>query len=401
MRTFERTHPWISFQLDLTRAAPRFWLLLGEAASKCEHLVGVPLRPDFARKMHQIYLAKGALATTAIEGNTLTEEQVLRALGDELHLPPSQQYLKKEVDNIVGACNRIQQELKEGEIVLTRESLCLLNRWVLEGLPQAEEAVPGRLRTHSVVVGRYRGAPAEDGEFLLDRLCEWLSGPDFRPPSGEWTIPYAIIQAVVGHVYLAWIHPFGDGNGRTARLLEFELLLSAGLPSVAAHLLSNYYNRTRAHYYARLDRSSKKGESLLPFLEYAVEGFVEELRAQVAEIREQQLELVWRNYVHERFPDKNSPANARRRRLLLDLGKKSVPVSKLSEISPRVAAGYAGKTPVTLRRDCRVLEAMDLLERTPTGVRAKQEVVRAFLPWRKKKAGAGTGPSSESEPVLR
>lgn len=56
---------------------------------------------------------------------------------------------------------------------------------------------------------------------------------------------YAIFKAVVAHLYLAWIHPVGDGNGRTARLVEFQILLSSGVPSPAAHLLSNHYNQTR------------------------------------------------------------------------------------------------------------------------------------------------------------
>lgn len=52
--------------------------MLGEAASKCEHIAGVPLRPSVAQELHRLYLAKGALATTAIEGNTLTENEVLQ-----------------------------------------------------------------------------------------------------------------------------------------------------------------------------------------------------------------------------------------------------------------------------------------------------------------------------------
>ena len=80
MRTFERTHAWITFRLDLSRAAPELWLGLGEAASKCEHLSRVPLRPATALQVHQLYLAKGAAATTAIEGNTLSEAEVLKAV---------------------------------------------------------------------------------------------------------------------------------------------------------------------------------------------------------------------------------------------------------------------------------------------------------------------------------
>ena len=51
--------------------------------------------------------AKGALATTAIEGNTLTEDEVVKHLEGRLRLPQSRQYLVKEIDNIVGACNSI------------------------------------------------------------------------------------------------------------------------------------------------------------------------------------------------------------------------------------------------------------------------------------------------------
>ena len=106
MRTFERTHPWISFRIDLRKAAPTLWLLLGEAASKCEHIAGVPLRPSVAQSLHQLYLAKGALATTAIEGNTLTETEVLAHLQGKLRLPPSKEYLGQEVDNCVSFANR-------------------------------------------------------------------------------------------------------------------------------------------------------------------------------------------------------------------------------------------------------------------------------------------------------
>lgn len=76
MRTFERTHPWISFRCDLGKAGVDLWLALGEAASKCEHIARVPLRPATAQALHRLYLAKGAAATTAIEGNTLSEENM-------------------------------------------------------------------------------------------------------------------------------------------------------------------------------------------------------------------------------------------------------------------------------------------------------------------------------------
>ena len=107
MRSYEQSHPWISFQLDLRKINYKLWLALGEAQSKCEHIAGVPLRPSTAQKLHQVYLAKGVHATTAIEGNTLSEKEVLDILEGRLKLPPSKEYLKQEVDNIIKACNEI------------------------------------------------------------------------------------------------------------------------------------------------------------------------------------------------------------------------------------------------------------------------------------------------------
>ena len=84
MRTYEKTHPWIKFSVNLSQVHPQLWINLGECKSKCEHITGVPLRPTTAKKLHQLYLAKGVLATTAIERNTLSEEEVLKHLEGKL-----------------------------------------------------------------------------------------------------------------------------------------------------------------------------------------------------------------------------------------------------------------------------------------------------------------------------
>jgi Fic family protein len=363
-------------------------MLLGEAASKCEHIANVPLRPSTAEELHRLYLAKGVLATTAIEGNTLSEEEVIKHLEGKLQLPPSKEYLAREIDNIVIVCNQIAQEVRTGNppslnVAQIRE----FNRRVLDTLDVGEGVVPGNIRTHSVGVARYRGAPAEDCEYLLDRLCSWLNGTDFEPPQDlpELHTVYAIIKAVLAHLYLAWIHPFGDGNGRTARLIEFMILVTSGVPGPAAHLLSNHYNQTRSEYYRQLDRASQSGGQVLPFINYAVRGFVDGLRAQLDRIRAQQWDVTWENYVHEKFRSRTSPSDVRRRHLLLDLSDhdEPVPSGKLRDISPRVAAAYAKKTAKTLSRDFNALLEMGLLESTRQGYRAKKEIILGFLPLRR------------------
>lgn len=390
MKTFETTHPWLKFAIRLGDMQPDFWLLLGEAGSKCDHLARVPLRPETAQKLHQLYLAKGAAATTAIEGNTLSETEVLQAVEGRLQVSPSKEYLKQEVDNIIAACNLMSEQLAADQMPLLSTPLVKsYNAQVLKNLPPEADVVPGEFRHHSVLVGHvYRGAPPEDCTYLMDRLCEWLNGPDFNPASGKpgMEIVYAIIKAVLAHVYLAWIHPFGNGNGRTARLVEFHLLMSAGIPSPAAHLLSNHYNETRAEYYRQLDFASKSGGDLRPFLLYAVQGLVDGLRKQLQFVWEQQWDVTWRNYVHERFQNKNSPSDARQRHLALDLGTVHdwVAIATITELTPRLAKAYAAKTSKTLQRDLNELTQQDLIERDGRKVRARRELIFAFLPLKKR-----------------
>jgi Fic family protein len=360
-------------------------MLMGEAASKCQHLAVVPLMPGTAEHLNQVYLAKGAAANTAIEGNTLSEEQVLAQVQGRLELPPSMEYQRQEVENVLRAYEGIAREITgpEEDPQLCAELVRRYNRQVLEGL-NPEDAVPGEYRTHSVVVGKvYRGAPAEECPWLMGRMCEWLNGPDFHPPDIRYRVPFAMLRAVIAHLYLAWIHPFGDGNGRTARLLEYHLLLAAGVPAPAGHLLSDYYYRTRPEYYRQLAAASQSGGDVLPFVQYAVQGFVEGLREQLRVIRLQQWQVSWVNYVHERFREEKTNANQKRRRdLVLDLSNREgfVDISEIPNLSPRQGEAYRGGNPRVLRYDINVLAGMGLIEHVTGKVRAKREIILAFLP---------------------
>jgi Fic family protein len=370
--------------VDLDRAPADLWLLLGEAVSKCEHLAGVPLKPALHESFNQLFLAKGALATTAIEGNTLTEEQVLQHIRGTLRLQPSKEYLAREVDNIIQVANEIWRDEAGRYKDLSPQLVREFNRRVLEGLMLEVHVVPGQLRTYPVGVGAYRAAPEADCDYLLDRLCAWLN-EEPPTPTTERRMAHAIVRAVLAHLYLAWIHPFGDGNGRTARLMEFQILVQAGVPMPSAHLLSNHYNSVRTEYYRQLERASATKGGVLHFLLFAIRGFVDGLREQIALVREQQLAAAWRDYINEIFESHRSKSDLRRMHLVLDLSAAPGPVprSRLQEVSPRTARAYAGRTGKTLTRDVNWLEAQGLVVATPAGYRANRDRMLAFLPWRK------------------
>jgi Fic family protein len=356
--------------------------MLGECQSKCNHIALTPLRPDTSKRLFNVYLAKGALASSAIEGNTLTEQQVLDHLDGHLELPPSQRYLQKEVDNIIRVCNDVLDRISAGtRIDLDSGRIKNINAQVLDGLPLPEYVMPGEIRACPVIVGSYRGAPTEDCALLLDKLCEWLGGVSFQSRAGL-EIATAILKAVVAHLYMAWIHPFGDGNGRTARLIEFQILISSGVPAPAAHLLSNHYNQTRTEYYRQLALASSSGGDIMSFVSYAVQGFLDGLKSQLDVIWEQEWDIVWRNYVHELLVKESGHTAMRRRHLALDLSRKknAIPIAEIPLISQRISQAYANKTKKTISRDLRVLIEKGVIEKTAQGYRARKEIVRSFLP---------------------
>ncbi len=384
---FERTHPWLRFKVDFTDAPPAFWIALGECQSKCEHLAGVPLKPKVAEILHSVYLAKGAWGTTAIEGNTLSEEEVLRHIQGKLEVSPEREYLKQEVDNIIQESNRMLEGVASGEeLILSRARIQQINRIVLNGLSLADGVQPGQIRQYSVGVMNYRGAPFGECAHLFDRLCDWLNGSDFHPRAGLGEIHMAILKAIIGHLYIEWIHGFGDGNGRTGRLVEVQVLLSAGVPSPASHLLSNHYNATRNEYLKQLRMASETGGGVIPFLTYALNGFQVGLRGQIAHIRKLHLAIAWQNYVHESFRNQNTKAQRRQKDLLLDIAElqEGVKISEIDQLSPRLAKAYAGMHPRTPARDIDALESRALIVRDGKLVRANQELMAAFLPVRRK-----------------
>ncbi len=358
-------------------------MLLGEARSKCEHLAGTPLQPEVARSFYEVALIKGAQATTAIEGNTLTEDQVAGILRGTYNAPPSRAYQQREVKNVLDALKAIADDVMQGELpTITRELICEFNHQVLEGTEYESHVVPGRIRDYSVGVPAYQGAPAQDCQYLVDRLAEWLESAIFRSESTEIRFALAIACAVYAHLYIAWLHPFGDGNGRTARLLEFLILARCGMiPLPAVHLLSNHYNLTRDQYYRELAKASRTGETV-GFLAYAIQGLVDGIRDQIEFVLQQHFNVTWINFVHEtmrQFP--SSPARDRQRSLVLAMSSGiDTPKKELPGLSPQLAALYAKTGPRTLSRDLNRLCSVQLVAKGPKGWRSNDRIVRAFLP---------------------
>ncbi len=360
---------------------------LGQCRALTNSLAMVPLRPESKSELKRVSLIKGAQATTAIEGNTLTEDEVGKVLEGQ-RLAESKTYQAKEVENILRAMNEIMDDLitQPTPAIITPELLKQYHRLVGDGLSAPFNATPGEFAQSQRTVGRYRcpppGRAKSQVEGLVKRLCDWLQ-KEFEFVSGKQSFRDGIVQAIVTHVYIEWIHPFDDGNGRTGRLVEFYLLLRAGVPDICAHILSNHYNDTRPEYYAHIHKAQDERQ-LTSFIAYAVTGFLDGLNEVWNIVANELLQKAWRGYVYDKLASLkwSKPVFTRRRRLLLDMTPgESYNLDSIQLVSPKITRKYATVNISTVKRDIRDLTAAELLVKDPkTGeVSANIQALRNYL----------------------
>ena len=378
-------YPHIQFQ-KRWQIPPDTQYQLGQCDAIILAISNMPLMPEYHETLLGISLIKGAQATTAIEGNTLSDEDVaLVAKGQSL--PPSKEYQEIEVRNILDAFNTLLREVAvDGRTErVTPDLIRRFHRMIGQGLGEHFDAMPGQFRTDRRIVGSYRTPDHEDVPSLVQQLCDWLVR-EFHFESGQ-TFADAVVQAIVVHVYIEWIHPFGDGNGRTGRLLEFYLLMRAGNPDIASHILSNFYNETRAEYYRQLERATATRD-LTSFIQYAAQGLRDGLLKTLETLQASHFEMAWRNLIHTRFAEKKYHKRTifkRQRDLILELPTgRTMSAEQIALITPRIARSYGNLSLRTLKRDLSILEDMGLVVRIEDRYRANSDVLRSQVARRRR-----------------
>lgn len=389
------SHDFIRFPPYDIRLTPSLLMLLGEIQAELNQIAKIPISPQEQQRLKILYFARAVHSTTAIEGNTLSEHEVLRIIQERDSSIPSKNYDEQEVRNVIDALNAMVDDILRGDSAPF--SLTLLNSFHRQlvsntGTPNCGDEEIGELRRHSVTVGRYLGPPAEDCGELVDKFCDWLN-EDASIPEGleRYELTWQIVRAIVAHIYFAWIHPYCDGNGRMARLIEFRLAFAAGVPDFAAHLFSNVYNRRRSKYVALLqdshgdcsDGAYSSVADIQSFVEWALECYRHDLHEQSLYIYSSQVIVIWHDYIFSRFPEKLSNAQRRRRRLALDLthpeNQDPVRIRDVRNLSPAVAVAYADASDQTIRNDFNVLIGMSLVQKVEGGYKPNTEILTGFF----------------------
>lgn len=190
---------------------------------------------------------KSSFASNRIEGNPLTEAQSDSVIDG----PSRRHYLKpeQEIRNYFDALNFLERELKK-KTPLTRNLVLAVQKLIVRGESSEKTGLRGPMppgvifAVYDDATGKAEYIPpeAKDVGPLLDELMDYVATTSDHP----------IIQAAIVHYQLVTIHPFEDGNGRTARLVSDYVLDLGGYGFNQIGSLEEYFAYDIDEYYRSL-----------------------------------------------------------------------------------------------------------------------------------------------------
>ncbi len=234
------------------------------------------LSEDWIAGMQQRALVLEAHHTTHIEGTHLTLEQSERLLSGEKPAGVKADDAK-EVTNYRKAFELVADYLGSGDPV-TEGLIREIHKRLVRGV-RGNAAAPGQYRRIQNYVANsvtkeiiYTPPPPHEVPPLMAEFVAWLNSDQNVHP---------ILVAGIAQFQMVHIHPFLDGNGRTARLLSMLCLYRKGYDFKRLFTLSEYYDRDRSSYYRAIQSVRKRNPDLTEWLEYFTFG----LHWQLAEVQ--------------------------------------------------------------------------------------------------------------------
>ena len=325
----------------------------------------LPILPSVYAQLEEDLIRRSIFGTAAIEGNPLDEKRVGEILS-EPDIEKSRERAEQEIINLKKTYDIIKNiDNAKYELNLEEKNIKAIHYDITSGIEYGNN-LPGLYRDFKVKVGNsehggvYTPPKCEkDVNLLMSKFIEFMKSKniiDLHP----------VLRAAIAHFHFSKIHPFGDGNGRTARIIEASLLKSAGIKYVP-QMLSNYYYRNMDDYYWAFSLSIKNKEhAVTPFVEFVAKGIIESLE----EIKEFIIYYIRIVTLREHFQSlKRNKKLTQRQFDILDILLNyldSFTIEDLLTLSPFEIV-YRGISKRTASRDIKKLLGLKLIEEKESG----------------------------------
>ena len=262
---------------DLKLVEPAFGSTLTDLVIELDYLrkkvLGGSTHPKVFFQLKQIFHTLESIGSARIEGNNTTiAEYIETKLVEAKNVPQG----IREIQNIEKAMEFIEENVKDYPI--NRAFISELHKMIVDGLqppPDGEgDHTSGQYRQVNLKIQKSSHQPPEwlRVEDYMTELLDFVGKEDSRK--------YDLIKAAIAHHRFVWIHPFGNGNGRTVRLFTYAMLVKTGFNVNVGRIINPtaVFCSNRNDYYSRLSEADKGTDiGLLIWIEYVLKGLKEEI----------------------------------------------------------------------------------------------------------------------------
>lgn len=262
---------------DLKLIEPTFGSSLTDLIIELDYLrkkqLGGSTHPKVFFQLKHIFHTLESIGSARIEGNNTTiAEYIETKLSESKKIPPG----IKEIQNIEKAMAFVEENVHHNPI--NRAFVSEMHKRIVDGLlppPDGEgDHTPGEYRKINLKINK-----------SLHRPPEWLRVDEYMHElldfvNKEDSAKYDLLKAAIAHHRFVWIHPFGNGNGRTVRLFTYAMLVKTGFNVNVGRIINptavfcsnrnDYYN-----FLSEADKGTDKG--IIIWIEYVLKGLKDEI----------------------------------------------------------------------------------------------------------------------------
>ena len=247
------------------------------------------LSPEVLPKIQKYFRIKTIYHSNAIEGNVLDIGETRQVVEAGLTIAGKPLKDQAEAKNLGHALDFFEQLVSDEALEIDSHCIRQIHQLILRSI---DDNNAGSYRTTNVAISgsEYRPPDHFDVSIQMEDLTAWMNGPDSVTDSGAID---PIVKAAVCHAWFAQIHPFIDGNGRTARILMNLILMRSQYP------IAVITREDRSRYIDALEES--QAGDLSPFIALILESVEETLEEYEKAAEEQEQRTEWAASLADRF----------------------------------------------------------------------------------------------------
>ncbi len=262
---------------DLQLVEPSFDSTLTDLIIELDYLRKKPLigstHPKVFFQLKHIFHTLESIGSARIEGNNTTIAEYI-----ETKLEQRQNVSSGivEIQNIEKAMEFVEAHVNEHPI--NRSFVSEMHKMIVDGLatpPDGEgDHTPGAYRTVNLKIHKSTHQPPDflRVEEYMSELLDFVQRKD--------SPKYDLLKAAIAHHRFVWIHPFGNGNGRTVRLFTYAMLVKTGFNVNVGRIINPtaVFCSNRNDYYNNLSLADAGTDAgILAWSEYVLKGLKEEI----------------------------------------------------------------------------------------------------------------------------